>query len=170
MKSSDTMKSDVPCKGYTIDSINFGRDFDCGYSPEFGCEECVVNGGDRDPRQEEADNADLHNAQCGKGPYLEALTALARHLGYRLSAAELPYLEAYSSDGTWVLEGIVLSHAAEEGKQASHELPSIDDTDIENPVAALRLILALDEFKDVPTLQAAARKIDDVRTKLARGS
>jgi hypothetical protein len=41
----------IPCKGEWIHTVD-GSDFDCSYkhSGEFGCEDCVVNGGHMDPR------------------------------------------------------------------------------------------------------------------------
>lgn len=41
----------IPCKGYRIHSVD-GDDYDCEYdhAGEFGCEDCIVNGGPHDPR------------------------------------------------------------------------------------------------------------------------
>ena len=43
--------SDVECLGYSVSNSN-GDDYDCEYphAEEFGCEHCVVNGGEYDPR------------------------------------------------------------------------------------------------------------------------
>ena len=42
----------IPCLGYWSHTIN-GSDFDCEYehAGHFGCEDCVVNGGDMNPRE-----------------------------------------------------------------------------------------------------------------------
>ena len=44
-------KPPIPCAGRWYYSIN-GDDFDCEYphAGEFGCEDCIVNGGPYDPR------------------------------------------------------------------------------------------------------------------------
>lgn len=44
----------IPCKGYWTHTTN-GEDFECEYGPAgaFGCEECIVNGGKKDPRGED---------------------------------------------------------------------------------------------------------------------
>jgi len=44
-------KADFPCLGYHIHSID-GDDFDCEYefAGDIDCDECMINGGDCDPR------------------------------------------------------------------------------------------------------------------------
>jgi hypothetical protein len=41
----------IPCKGVAIDNIDGGY-YDCEYPFPTHCEDCIVNGGDVDPRKE----------------------------------------------------------------------------------------------------------------------
>lgn len=42
----------IPCLGHWTHTID-GSEHACGYDVDFVCEDCVVNGGRRDPRTEQ---------------------------------------------------------------------------------------------------------------------
>ena len=44
----------IPCQGYWT-YMTDGLDFSCGYEPDFVCDDCIVNGGLRDPRVQSED-------------------------------------------------------------------------------------------------------------------
>lgn len=61
-------ESTIPCLGREVNTTD-GRDYDCDYpyAGAFGCEDCVVNGGSKDPR--EPQDSDICDECDGSGTY-----------------------------------------------------------------------------------------------------
>jgi hypothetical protein len=156
-ESPDAPESDVPCLGSWHHGMD-GSDFDCDYWPDFGCEECVVNGGDRDPRQEAADASIMEDFKDNKGPLYDGVKLLAWHFGYLTN--ERTSLEAKGSYCDWCLTNV----RAPDGTDVLHEFEGINEADAKNPVAALRAILAEPPFCDLEKFKAVAAQIAQVKS------
>ena len=153
-------KSDVPCLGSWHHGID-GDDFECDYFPAFGCEECVVNGGDRDPRQESADASIIEDFERGVGPLLEGVRLVALHLGYVIPT-QPPFacLEANGLHGEWCLENV----RGIDGEERAHDFTGICRPEFLNPVAALRAILAEPPFCELEKFKVIAAQIAFVKS------
>lgn len=150
-------KSDVPCLGVWHEGLD-GREFDCDYYPTFGCEDCVVNGGDRDPRQESADASIIEDFKDNKGELYDGVKFVAWRLGYAVTPQAA--LEANGKTGEWCLEGIRDSV----GQTVTHEFEGIVEPEAPNAVAALRMILSEPPFDTDARLQAVAARIAPVKS------
>ena len=154
-------ESDVPCLGSWHHGVD-GSDFDCDYNIDFGCDECVVNGGDRDPRQESADQDIVEDFERGVGPLRVGVDLVALHLGYVIpTRPPFACLEANGLHGEWCLENV----RGIDGEERSHDFTGICRPEFLNPVAALREILAEPPFCDMEKFKVIAAQIAPVKSE-----